>query len=195
MQTKQLKNGKLRYHHNSSKKTNLIVGTIVAVFISVTPYFFYLYQGIPDEPVWDSFFGTITSNYYESVQVMGYILIGKLIPLFLLLIWFFTCKHWWYHALLIPIFMFTFQAYTVINADMKTADSNEFFVLAPIIFVLLIFSYTVRMRVFDKVHGIDFGELARGNWKGEIVEDENQKDNLDLEDEDEDDDDPLFMSY
>jgi len=172
----------------------LIWGTVVALCISITPYLFYLYQGIPDKPVWDSPFGSIRSNYYESVQVMGYIVFSKLIPVFLLVLWFFTCKHWWYHVILIPIIMFTFQAYTVLNDDIIFSDSNEFFILAPIILVFLIFSYTIRMRVFDKVHGIDFGELSRGNWKGEIVTtDEDEDEDEDIDEEDDGDDEPLFM--
>ena len=198
MENKQLIKQKSK-SYRTLKRTSLILGTVVAVFIAITPYIYYLYQGVPDRKVWDSPFGIITSNFYDSVQVMSYILMGKLMPIFLLLIWFFTCKHWWYHVIIIPILMFTFQAYTVINTDMKFSDSNEFFVLAPIIFLFLIFSYTVRMRVFDKIHGIDFGELARGNWKGEIAE-ESEDDNVtiinkDDQDEDDGDNEPLFMGY
>lgn len=191
MTRSQLTKEKLNSLHRT-KKVNLVIGTFVAVFIAITPYIYYLYQGIPDIPVWDSFFGTITSNYYESVQVMGYILMGKIIPIFLLLIWFFTCKHWWYHALLIPIIMFIFQAYTVVNADLAFSDSNEFFVLAPFVFIMLIFSYTVRTRIFDKIHGIDLSELSRVNWKGELKKeyetDEDEKSDDEVDDE-------MFMSY
>ena len=171
------------------------MGTIIAIIISITPYIYYLYQGIPDVVVWDSPFGSITSNYYESVQVMGYIVMGKIIPFLLILIWFFTCKHWWYHALLVPLCMFLFQIYSTLNDDIRFADSNEFFILAPIILVMLIFSYTIRMRVFDKVHGIDFGELSRGNWKGEIVttDEDDDEDHIDEEEEEDGDDEPLFM--
>ena len=59
------------------------------------------------------------------------------------------------------------------------------------IFIMLIFSYTIRTKIFDKIHGIDLGELSRVNWKGELqtkAKDENN------EDDDDDDDEPMFMS-
>ncbi len=182
------------------KKRALTSGTLIAVIILITPYLFYLYQGFPTESSWESFFGIYESRYYESVQVVAWVLFGKFIPLLLLLIWFFTCKHWWYHVLLVPISMYVFQVYTTISEDVRFADTNEFFVLAPIVFIMAIFSYTIRMKVFDKVHGIDFGELARGNWKGEISrETAEQKEAKEAEDDinnDEDsDDEPLFMGY
>ena len=195
MQMSQLTKRKLKsaktVNLKKAKRKNLILGSLIAITLILTPYFFYLYQGIPDQEVWDSPFGEITSNYYGSVQIMFWVLFGKIIPLVLLLIWFFTCKHWWYHAILVPILMFIFQAYSTLNDDIEFSDSNEFFVLAPIIFVMLIFSYTVRTRVFDKVHGIDLSELNRVNWKGEIVKEDtfNEPDG-----EDDDDDEPAFMA-
>mgnify|MGYP003118558629 CR=1 FL=1 len=147
---------------------SLITGSVIALFIAISPYLFYLYQGVPEVEVWDSPFGTITSNYWGDVSVMVWVLFGKLIPFVLLLIWFFTCKHWWYHVIIVPICMYAFQIYSTINADIEFSDIKELYALAPIIFVMLIFSYTIRTRVFDKIHGIDLSELNRVNWKGEL---------------------------
>ena len=184
---------KLKYQDRTkinkvNKKRSLLSGTIIALIIILSPYLFYIYQGIPDGDVWDSPFGTITSAYYGSVQVLFWTLFNKIVPIILLLIWFFTCKHWWYHAIIIPICMMTFQIYTILNDEMRFADSEEFFILAPIIFIMLIFSYTVRTRVFDKIHGIDLSELSRVNWKGEIKKEE-------VVDNDEEDEEDAFMSY
>lgn len=191
MQKWQSTKRKLKYHP-TDKKRALTSGTLIAVVILVTPYLFYLYQGFPAESRWESFFGVYESRFYESVQVVAWVLFGKFIPLLLLLIWFFTCKHWWYHVLLVPMCMYVFQVYTTISNDVRFADTNEFFVIAPIVFVMAIFSYTIRMKVFDKVHGIDFGELARGNWKGEIKSktEENPGSSDEYDDEEEE---PLFM--
>lgn len=152
---------------------SLLTGSIIAVFIIATPYFFYLYEGFPNIKVWKtSFFGidiTYDSNYYQSVNVVGWILFGKLIPLILLLIWFFTCKHWWYHSILIPICMYVFQIYTTLQEDMVN-DRIEIWYLAPLILFAFVFVYGIRMRIFDRIHNIDFSELKRGTIKGEIKE-------------------------
>lgn len=172
MQTKQSTNKSSKNYLQTVKRTNLITGTVIIVFLLITPYLFYLYQSVPSNASWDTFFGTYTSRGWEDVQTLAWILMGKIIPFILLLIWFFTCKHWWYHALLVPLCMYAFQIYSTINDDIRFADTNEFFVLAPIIFFMAIFTYTVRTRVFDKIHGIDLSELSRVNWKGEIKQEE-----------------------
>jgi len=55
---------------------------------------------------------------------------------------------------------------------------------------MAIFSYTIRTKIFDKIHGIDLSELSRVNWKGEIQNKTNKETTLDNDDDDE----PLFMS-
>ena len=107
-----------------------------------------------------------------------------------MLIWFFTCKHWWYHAILIPILMFAFQIYSTLNDDLSFVDSNEIFFLAPLIFIMLIFSYGIRMKIFDRIHNIDLTELERVSLKGDIKDEDGLSNQY--EDDDEDDE-PLFM--
>ena len=196
MQNKRLTKENSQEFQQTAKRSSLVTGTLIVVILLITPYIFYLYQSVPSKSSWDTFFGVYTSRGWENVQTLAWILMGKIIPFFLLLIWFFTCKHWWYHALLVPICMYAFQIYSTISDDVVFADSNEFFAIAPIILVMAIFSYTIRMRVFDKIHGIDFSELSRGNWKGEIATPtEEQTINNEEEYEEDDDDEPLFMHY
>src|SRR5690606_14594748 len=101
--------------YQKTDKKSLVIGSIVATFIAATPYLFYLYESVPNTKVWNTFLFSYESRGYESVFVLAWTLTGKLIPLILLCIWFFTCKHWWYHVLLIPISMYTYQTISVIN--------------------------------------------------------------------------------
>ena len=180
------------------RSKSLLTGSIIAAFIAATPYFFYLYEGFPDIKIWEtSFFGLeirYESGYYESINVVGWMLFSKLIPLLLLLIWFFTCKHWWYHSLLIPICMYLFQIYSLFNEDTFYKDSVEIYYLAPLILVAFIFLYTIRMKIFDRIHGIDLSELDRVTLKGDIKKEEllnmNKSEKLESDD---DDNEPLFM--
>src|SRR5690606_2435185 len=84
----------------------LLLGSIIALSIAFSPYLFYLYEIFPDGPVWENSFFTYESKTYRSVLAAAWTYLGKITPLFLLLIWFLTCKHWWYHAILIPISMY-----------------------------------------------------------------------------------------
>ncbi len=67
MQTKRQK----LFKEVSSK--SLLTGSLIAAFIIATPYFFYLYEGIPHIKVWNfSILGidfTYDSNYYVSANM------------------------------------------------------------------------------------------------------------------------------
>jgi len=186
---------------------SLLAGSFIAAFLAASPYFFYLYEGFPAVRSWKTSFLDIDINYttefYSDVNVLAWILFSKLIPLSFLFIWFFTCKHWWYHAIIIPICMYTFQIYGTLDDDNAFTDFGEIYVLAPLILFALVFLYGIRMKIFDKIHNIDYSELNRVTLKGEIKE-ENKKDypfeasyspSLAHEEEYEDDDDnePLYM--
>lgn len=196
MQLKQSTKRKSKFHHTDRKTKSkvLISGTLIAISLIITPYLFTLYNLFPDDIIWESPFGTYTSRYYESVNVVAWTLIGKLIPLYFLLIWFFTCKHWWYHAILVPICLYTWQIYGVLNDDVQFPDVNYIYVLAPLVLIMAIFSYTIRTKIFDKVHGIDLRELNRVSWKGEIQTEEENIQTNERTGENEEDEDPMFMS-
>ena len=146
----------------------LLTGSLIAVLIASSPYIFYLYEIFPDGPFWENSFFTYESKYYENVQTAMWTYLGKITPLFLLLIWFFTCKHWWYHAILVPIVMYLFQFISVLYDDMYgnstfLLDTNGLIYLAPFFIVILSIVYLIRIKVFDRVYGIDLTEIERQN--------------------------------
>ncbi|WP_241234621.1 hypothetical protein [Nonlabens ponticola] len=90
-------------------------------------------------------------------------IMGKFIPFYLMVLWFLTCKHWWYHCIIIPMAMFAFQMYSAINDDLEFMDqSDELAFLVPVVIAALSMSYLARTVVFDKVHGIDISEIEQG---------------------------------
>ena len=83
-------------------------------------------------------------------------LVGKIIPLYLVIIWFLTCKHWWYHILLIPICMYAFQIFEAVYTDDSAVDTENILWLLPVCMIVITFVYFIRLKLFDKyVHGID----------------------------------------
>ena len=87
----------------------MLAGSLVATIIAATPFIFNLYQSVPDTQVWDTFLFTYNSGWYESANVSAWTLMNKIVPLMLLFIWFFTCRHWWFHTLLVPIAMYIYH--------------------------------------------------------------------------------------
>ncbi len=154
MDNKQQKLKEVKSKFQDTDNKSLILGGIVATLIAITPYIFYSYENVPDQQVWDTFLFTYDSKYYESALTGIWTLMGKLIPLYLLIIWFFTCRHWWYHSLLIPITMYIFQLSNVINEDIQYVDNHQFKYLIFIMAIIIPSIYLVRARLFNRINSI-----------------------------------------
>ena len=76
---------------------------------------------------------------------------GKFIPLYLLLLWFFTCKHWWHWIILVPIAMYSFQLWGVIN-ESNNLDELEIIYILPLMMVIIPAVYLVRAKLFFKIN-------------------------------------------
>lgn len=140
-------------------RKKLIVEGIIGLFISLSALFFYIYKFIPPSESMEewNFFGlTFGKNGYFSIQTAFYYYFTKIVPLYLFIIWFITCKHWWYHIILIPIAMYAFQLYAIFNEGSLKIDENELFYLLLVCMVIIPLVYFVRIKLVDKyVHGID----------------------------------------
>lgn len=155
MDNKQQKSKELNLKsHLEDKKSNksLIVGSLIATFIALSPYLFYLYESVPQQQVWDTFLFTYDSKSWGDANLAMWILTGKIIPLILLFIWFFSCRHWWYHALIVPIAMYTYQILVFLNADLSYLDEFQLIYLVPVMALIIPSIYLIRARMFDKLN-------------------------------------------
>jgi len=146
----------------------LVKGSIIILIITLTPFIFYAYSGFPDGPILETAFFTYESGYFHNVSTFAWIFLSKLITLVLLLVWFFTCKHWWYFAILIPITMYMLQIISLIGNDLDKSNLVEIYFLAPVIIFVLAILYTIRTKIFDGIHNIDLSEINKyleGNSK------------------------------
>ncbi|MEC3908061.1 hypothetical protein VOI54_13600 [Tamlana sp. 2201CG12-4] len=130
----------------------LVVGSVIATIIAITPYLFTLYESVPKTQIWDTFLFTYDSALWGDANYAMWVITGKLIPLYLLFLWFFTCRHWWYHALLVPIIMYIFQILTVFNADSKFIDEFQLIYLLPIMALVIPTIYLIRARMFNRLN-------------------------------------------
>ena len=156
MENQQLKSKEVKSRFlAAANKKELIIGTIIATIIAIVPYLFDLYQSVPTGKVWNTFLFEYNSNYYESVQITVWTLMNKLIPLLLIFIWFFTCRHWWYHALLVPIAMYLYQIFIIFNDDLQYVDSFQIIYLIPVMAIVIPSIYLIRARIFNKLNTVD----------------------------------------
>ncbi len=139
--------------HQTTDKNSLLLGGIIVILIAITPFLFYSYKSFPDVKVWETSFFVSETSFYSWFDYAWY-LTGKIIPLYLLLIWFFTCNHWWHWIILVPISMYAFQLWGLINQN-KMIDELEMYYVLPLMMVLIPAVYVIRAKLFAKIHTED----------------------------------------
>ena len=153
MQNKQHKSKKVREKFSIDKTNNgVVLGSILATLIAITPYLFYLHESVPNQQVWSTFLFTYDSKGWEDANYAMWVLTGKIVPLFLLFIWFFTCRHWWYHTILVPIAMYIFQIVTNLKGDTNFIDEFQLIYMIPVMAIVIPSIYLLRARIFNKVN-------------------------------------------
>ena len=138
-------------------KKRFIIEGIIALFIVISPILSYSYKYLPSGTDTLNVFGfDIGSNGFGDANTAIWYYLNKLIPLVLLIIWFVTAKNWWYHAILIPIAMYGFQFYSVLNYESGRVEENEILYVVAVTMVVVPLVYFIRIKLIDKhVHGID----------------------------------------
>lgn len=139
-------------------KRKILIESIAVFFIAVSPFLYKVYDYLPDSPEETiSFLGfEIDNNGFADVSTYAWFMIGKIVPLYLLIFWFFTAKSWWYHIILIPIAMYAFQIFEVLYSHDDNIDTENLLWLLPVCMIIIPIVYFIRIKLFDKhVHGID----------------------------------------
>ncbi|WP_456421298.1 hypothetical protein [Lutibacter sp.] len=149
-----------------NRKTSLWIGSIIILLIIMIPYLLYIHQNISRETKnIETFLGVIKGGYYVSVQTYIYMFFSKFVPLSLLIIWFVTNKHWWVHALIIPISVYLFQLIAVINDSELYVDEVEFIYTVPIAAVIFVILYFIRSKLAIYIGAVDLKKEMDENMK------------------------------
>ena len=147
-------------NHYKTDSKSLVVGGIVVLLIAISPILFYSYESFPtDSKVWETFFFKITTSF-PNFNHLAWYFIGKFIPWYLLLLWFFTCKHWWHWIILVPIAMYSFQLWGVIN-ESNGIDELDLIYIFPLMMVLIPAVYLIRAKLFNSLKGNDLESFEK----------------------------------
>ncbi|MCB0441566.1 MAG: hypothetical protein H6583_07740 [Alteromonas sp.] len=125
----------------------------MVLLIAIVTLSFYLYKSFPDTEFWETPFFKLRTNYGSWFTYAWYVT-SKVVPLTLLLIWFFTCKHWWHWIIIAPIGMYAFQLWSIIRGN-TAVDEIELIYIIPMMMVLIPAVYLVRAKLFAKIRGKD----------------------------------------
>ena len=148
------------------RKSSLLIGSLITLLIVITPYLLYLSRSVPeDAKSLDTIFGTINAGLYDTVQYYVYFFCAKFVPLFLLVIWFVTCKNWWVHAIIIPITVYLFQLISVVNDSLGYIDEIEFIYTLPIAVIIMVILYFIRSKMSIYLEAMDLKREMDMNMK------------------------------
>ncbi|WP_235904718.1 hypothetical protein [Patiriisocius marinus] len=146
-------------------------GGIIVLLIAISPYFFYVYESFPsDSQTWETSFFTITTSY-ANIQVYFWFLTGKIVPIYLLLLWFFTCKNWWHWIIMAPLSIYIFQLWSLVNQS-SSLDEVEIYYMFPVMLVLVPCVYLIRAKIFNNIQGNDFEKFEEDLGKKRSVWDQ-----------------------
>ena len=137
-------------------RIRLLTEGLISLIIALSPLVFYSYKyTAADTQSIDLFLIEITPNGFPDARSNLWFILIKFVPFTLLLVWFLTCKDWWYHVILIPMSMFAFQCVQAFR-ETDTIDENEIMYVIGVIMVIAPIVYFIRLKLVDKyVHGID----------------------------------------
>lgn len=139
-------------------KRKIFIESTIVFFVAVSPFVYKLYDYLPENSeATISFFGmTIDNNGFEDISTYAWFMLSKIVPLYLMIFWFFTSKNWWYHIILIPIAMYAFQLFEVLYSEDDYIDTENIWWLIPICMIVIPLVYFIRIKLYDRyVHGID----------------------------------------
>ncbi len=143
--------------YHAKGRGSLFLGGLIVVLIAIAPFLFYSYKSFPTSNVWETSFFELTTSFPDWTAYTWY-LTGKIIPLYLLIIWFWTCKHWWHWIILVPIAMYSFQLWGLIN-ESGGYDEVELIYILPLMMVLVPAMYLVRAKLFNKLRGDNLAQF------------------------------------
>ena len=135
----------------TGRKVKFLKGLMLGIFITVSPYLFYLYR-VPQSgvQVWETPFFVIHASGFYDVSSYLHALFTKLFLVFLASIAFLKIYDWWKWTLLIPIIMFLYQLISVINSNWPVFDEYTFYYslvpIIPIIGILIFYAIKIKQK-------------------------------------------------
>lgn len=117
---------------------------VICLIIIALPLLFYLYRLVPNTPVWETKYFTFSYEYMQTAQVFFWLLFIYFLLLGFLIVWFFTCRHWWRYAILVPTIIELYKVSVFLDEKDRFVDKYEFIYTLPytlpIIFFLIFLS-------------------------------------------------------
>ena len=157
----QLKKTSTKFRPTDKRNRQFRKGVFISLLLMLTPFVFYLYRFAPDAESWDIGILSINSGGFDTVFGMVHALFTKITFLILTTTWFFTCKHWWKYAILVPFGMFFFQLTGVLNHQIQYTDDFNFWSVLPVLSPVVIGMVLISIKLNKRTKLLDIREQVK----------------------------------
>lgn len=142
---------------NTIRSKHFIIGVVIGAILIATPYLFYLYELAPDDSkVWETKWFTLTAgDYFYNVLNFVHASFVKLLGMLLTTLWFFTCKHWWRNAILVPFTLYLYQFGGVLNDKIDFLDSFNFWETSYLTLPITLSYFLIARKINRNVNRLD----------------------------------------
>lgn len=146
-----------------------ISGLILGIFIVISPYLFYLYR-VPAEElqVLETKFFTIHASGFYDVGSYLHALFTKIALVFFTSLAFLKINDWWKWSLLVPLIMFLYQLFAVMNSNWQFFDEYSFLhSLIPIIPIVAILIYST-LKLNNKIDKLNLHDRVQAEYESTL---------------------------
>ena len=143
---------------------------VIITSIFLLPFVTYFYKIIPkDIEVWETVYFTFGHGGFYDVQHFFWQLSIKIVTVLILILWLFSCRHWWRHAILVPLIIEISKFINLLRVDVLVFDEMNFIyslpIIIPIIILLILLSnrvnyfsmsYDINKEIMDEIDDVFF---------------------------------------
>ena len=127
-----------------------IKDVLISTLILFVTFGYYFDRYIPEGITEVNFLGiTIGSYGFQDISDMLYFVKMKLLIIVFATIWFYTCKHWWKHAILLILAIELLKLFSMLNPNQKYYDNIEFVTSLPITIPIILLVIFISKKVKD----------------------------------------------
>ncbi|NNM08759.1 MAG: hypothetical protein HKO61_06275 [Flavobacteriaceae bacterium] len=133
---------------------------VISLIISL-PFIYFIYDVFPVSNIFETPFFIFKTTYFENVNYFVWVLLGKLMILAFIIIWFISCKHVWRYFLFFPFMIEFYRIFGAFNDEFNFLPQSSmigtFFFSLPFSMALIL----IINKISNFINKIDVNSLGK----------------------------------
>ncbi|MBT8288594.1 MAG: hypothetical protein KJO00_11280 [Bacteroidia bacterium] len=133
---------------------------VISLIISL-PFIYFIYDVFPVSNIFETPFFIFKTTYFENVNYFVWVLLGKLMILAFIIIWFISCKHVWRYFLFFPFIIEFYRIFGAVNDEFNFLPQSSmigtFFFSLPFSMALIL----IINKISNFINKMDVNSLGK----------------------------------